>query len=201
MDNLALELVEYMKDEEDQNQEIKELYKSLMYALEDMEYLAKLPEKYQDQKVVEDAWDICKTRSELLDPECHYYDDVIPEYLLRVTDIEQYFSNLVLYEIGERIEEVFPDNYEIIESEAIESVIKSETIENCEKLLEDYVEYMKEEYRYNIRVFNNRGQPYLTITEEGHTIGAYLDYAKIVEICETAKHEYYNIYFDYRLWK
>lgn len=201
MDNLALELVEYVKDDGDQNQEIKDLYKSMMYALEDMEYLSKLPEKFQKQEVVEDAWSICETRCGLLDPESHYYDDVIPNYLLKVEGIKEYFTALVLYEIERNIDKVFPENYEIIESEAIESVIKSETIENCEKLLEDYVEYMKEEYRYNIRVFNNRGQPYLTITEEGHTIGAYLDYAKIVEICETAKHEYYNIYFDYRLWK
>lgn len=61
MNKLALDLIDYMKDDADQ--EIKDLYKSLMYALEDMEYLATLPEKFQDQKVVEDAWSICKERS------------------------------------------------------------------------------------------------------------------------------------------
>ena len=197
----ALDLIEYMKEDADQNQDIKDLYKSLSYALCDADYLATIPEKFQDQKVVEDAWSICEARVTLLDPECHYSDDVIPEYLLKVTEIECYFKDLVLNEIADNIDKVFPDNYEFIESDAIESVIKAETLKNCEELLEDYVEYMKEEYGYNIQVFNNRGQPYLTITEEGHAIGAYLDHAKIVEICETAKHEYYNINFDYKLWK
>ena len=126
----ALDLIEYMKEDADQNLETEELYTSLMYALEDMEYLAKLPEKYQDQKIVEDAWDICKTRSELLDPEGHYYDDMIPKDLLKIKGIKKIFTALVLYEIEKNIEKVFPDNYESIESDAIETVIKAETLEN-----------------------------------------------------------------------
>lgn len=201
MESLALELVEYVKNDADQTQDLKELYNSLMDALSDMEYLATLPEKYQDQKVVEDAWSICEIRWKLLDPECHYYDDVIPKYLLSVTGIKEYFTDYVLYEIEENIDKVFTDNYEYIESEAIEKVIKAETLENAKEICSDYVDYMREEYGYNVEVFNNKGNPYITFSAEGHAIGAYLDYDKIVEICETKPHEYYNVYFNYRLWR
>ena len=126
MNNLALELVEYVKNDVDQNVELKDLYKSLMYALTDDNYLATLPERFQDQKAVDDAWDICYARVTLLDPEPHYYDEVIPANLLQVKGIKDYFTDLVLYEIEQRIDKVFPDNYEFIESDAIESVIKSE---------------------------------------------------------------------------
>ncbi len=201
MNNLALDLIEYIKEDADQNQDIKGLYTSLMYALSDGDYLSTLPEQFQDQKVVEDAYDICYARETLLDPGCHYYDDVIPEYLfLKVPDIECYFSDSILSEIEDNIDKVFPDNYEFIESDAIESVIKSETMKNCKEILEDYVEYMKEECSQDLEVYNNHGDPYIVkygkITER-----AELDYDKVVEICETAKQKYYHIYFDYKLWK
>ena len=128
MNNLALELVEYVKNDVDQNVELKDLYKSLMYALTDDNYLATLPERF-DHKAVEDAWDICYARVTLLDPPApHYYDEVIPDNLLQVKGIKEYFTDLVLYEIEQRIDKVFPDNYEFIESDAIESVIKAESI-------------------------------------------------------------------------
>lgn len=64
MDNLALDLLEYVKNDADQDLEITDLYKSVMYALSDGDYLSTLPELFQDQKVVEDAWSICKERCE-----------------------------------------------------------------------------------------------------------------------------------------
>lgn len=60
MDNLALELVEYLKED---NEDLADEYQRIMYALEDMEVLATLPEKFQRQEVVEDAWSICEARS------------------------------------------------------------------------------------------------------------------------------------------
>lgn len=198
MESLALELLEYVKNDADQALELKDLYKSLMYALSDGDYLSTLPERFQDQKAVEDAYDICYARVTLLDPDCHYYDDVIPEYLLNVTEmeIECYFTYSVLYEIAENIEKVFPDNYEFIESDAIEKVIKSDTIENCEKILERYVDYMKEEYGEDLEVYNNHGEPY--IVKYGKIMDrAALDYDKIVEIAETSGSDYLNIEFDW----
>lgn len=198
MDNLVLDLIEYVKNDADQGQgqELKDLYKSLMYALCDGDYLSTLPEKFQDQKVVEDAYDICYARVTLLDPGCNYYDDVIPEYLSSVTEVESYFTRLVLDEIEEKIDKVFPDNYEYIESECIESVIKDQTFENCEEILKDYVEYMEEEYNQELVVYNNNGDPY--IVKYGKIIErAVLDYDKIIEIAETSGSDYFNIEFDW----
>ena len=124
--DLALELVEYVKNDADKALGLKDLYKSMMYALADYDYLSTLPERF-DQKAVEDAWSICEARFILLDPEPHYYDDVIPDNLSKVEGIKEYFTDLVLYEIEQSIDKVFPDNYEIIESDAIESVIKAES--------------------------------------------------------------------------
>ena len=76
MYNLAYELINYMIEEDaDQDQELKDLYRSLAVALCDSEYLSTLPDKYQDQKIIEEAWSICDIRStllELLDQEGFY---------------------------------------------------------------------------------------------------------------------------------
>ena len=204
MDNLALELINYMIEEDaDQDQELKDLYRSLADALCDSEYLSTLPERFQDQKVIEDACSICEIRYSLLDPECHYYDDIIPKYLLRVcSGIKEYFDNCVLYEIEKNINEVFTDNYEKIESDAIETVIKNETMENCENLLQDYIDYMKDEYNQDLEVYKNHGDPYIVkyIVKYGKEIAhAMISYEKIVEIAETSEDKYLTIDFDWVL--
>ena len=124
--DLALELVEYVKNDADKALGLKDLYKSMMYALADYDYLSTLPERF-DQQAVEDAWSICEARFILLAPEPHCYDEAIPDNLLKVKGIKEDFTDLVLYEIEQSIDKVFPDNYEIIESDAIESVIKAES--------------------------------------------------------------------------
>ena len=63
MESLALELVKYLKEEFDDlgdSEDLADEYQRIMYALEDMECLATLPEKFQKQDIVEEAWQICK---------------------------------------------------------------------------------------------------------------------------------------------
>ena len=203
MYNLAYELINYMIEEDaDQDQELKDLYRSLAVALCDSEYLSTLPDKYQDQKIIEEAWSICDIRSTLLNPEGDYYNDLIPKYLLRVTGIKEYFTPLVKYEIEENVDKIFPDNYEQIESDAIETVIKSETLENCEKILDNFLYYMKEECDQNLEVYKNHGDPYIVkyIVKYGKQIAhARIDYNKIVEIAETSEDKYLNIDFEWVL--
>lgn len=78
MNKLALELVEYVKNDVEKNKEIKDLYKSCEYALSDGDFLSSLPERFQDQKVLDEAYEICNIRVTLLDPVADYYNDMIP---------------------------------------------------------------------------------------------------------------------------
>ena len=202
MNNLALQLIEYVKNDVDQNVELKDLYKSLMYALSDGDYVSALPRF--DHKAVEDAWNLCEARFTLLDPAPHYYDEVIPEYLLQVEGIKEYFTDLVLYEIEQRIDKVFPDNYEYIESEAIEAVIDKETHEHAWRICKDFTDTMKEESgeRYSISIGSSSKNPaIITITNynSGQRFDAVLTKKKIEEIYNCYWGDYDTIEFDWEV--
>lgn len=197
MNNLALELIEYFKKESEQESDILRLYTSIRDKLGNME-LNTLPEKYQDQSVVEDAWEICYART------CAYVtegycaeSDIFPSYLAKagVTPYDLYcdINNI----IDEKIDSVFDiDDAERIASDAIEEVIERSTLENAGKICNEYIEYIEEEYDQELEVYANHGNPYIVkygkITEK-----AYLDYDKIVEIAGTSGSDYFNIEFDW----
>lgn len=122
MESLALELVEFLKED---NEDLADEYQRIMYALEDMECLATLPEKYQNQKVVEDAWEIARCREIALSPD-DFIKDLLPKCLADVIGVDagSYFLSLVSYEIEIHIDEIFNElDLERVRSDAIDKVI------------------------------------------------------------------------------
>lgn len=204
MDNLALELIDYMKDEADQNQETKDLYKSMMYALEDMEYLSKLPEKFQKQEVVEDAWEIARCREMALSPD-HFIEDLLPKCLADVigVDAASYFSFLVNSEMYNRVDEVFNEqDVNRIESESIDTIIDLLFHDNAWKICKDYTKTMKDEFNeiYSISIGTSSANPaVITHYKCGKKFDAVLDREKIEEIYNCYWGDYDTIKFDWKV--
>ena len=203
MNKLALELVEYVKNDADQSVELKDLYKSLMYALEDMEYLETLPEQFQDQKVVEDAWDIARCREMALSPD-HFIEDLLPKCLADVIGVDagSYFSALVNYEMYHRVDEVFNEqDVERIESESIDTIIDLLFHDNAWKICKDYTDTMKDEYNeiYSISIGTSSKNPaIITHYKNGKKFDAVLNREKIEEIYNCYWGDYDTIDFDWK---
>lgn len=128
----ALDLIEYIKEYGgvDLSQKNGDIYKDIAYALSDSEYLRTIPEDFQDQKIVEDAWSICYART------CSYVTkescaDLLPSYLSEadVTVYELYCD--INHLIDKRITSVISmSDAEKVSSDAIEEAIESLTLEN-----------------------------------------------------------------------
>lgn len=200
MNNLALELIEYFKKESEQESDILILYKSIRDKLGNIEF-NHLPDKYRDEQIVNEAWNICYARTgTYVTTEYCAESDIFPSYLAKagVTPYDLYcdINNI----IDEKIDSVFDiDDAEIIASDAIEEVIERSTLENAGKICNEYIEYMKEEYDQELEIWNNNGDPIIVHYDKHITWRANLDYDKIVEIAGTSGSDYFNIEVDWSL--